>query len=476
MNSWEHPQKQMSKAEKNFWNAYNQRNFASYNNFQNLPNNMFHPVNLDKQQQLQNVIRNSKYNVLGKGAYGSIIKPALPNVIQNDILLYPNNVTKIFTAPPDVSKLETLGSMLKADKDAHFSPDMLHRYSVFSYHYPYRNTNIHASSNLEKDFPNLPKNMELNPLLLRLPFLGNSFLDIVMNKGDIKQKVSRQTQQDYETVCEQIMECLKVLRTIKKNDYIHGDVRETNVMLHPDTNEMTIIDYDWLYPSEDFFERYPYYMYHLPPECLFVFGHKGNYDDNWMFFRSGKDNGMNRDDLIEMLNLYRKDGINYFYHSNELADALLKFIRIGNHQQLFLDDQFEILRRRMFGFIKGQIDSYGFAYSLRCLFDTCGKTDGIWSLKMLRNDDLRFIKIRDFILNALIPNMMHSNAFKRWDVDRAILELDHQMTQLQIGLHGGKKNRTKNGTRKSRKIKKTGKRRATIHRNLHKKKEKSHKN
>lgn len=432
--------KPMTNEEKNFWGFSNDLVSPLQNIPRNHPNNVPKPINNATRKQLRNAIKNTKYNILGRGAYGSIIKPALPNLVRNDVTLYPENVTKLFYNAPNTSKLEQFVSILKADKQANFSPEMIHRYSVYKYHYPYRSNNIYSSSFLQQSYPKIPDNIELHPFLLRMPYLGYSFIDIVSNKFGNKQQVSKWTQEHFPIICEQIMECLKVLRSIKHAGYIHGDIRETNVMIHPNAGEMTIIDYDWFYPFDDLKERYPYYMYHLPPECMFVFNSKIKHLPHpWHAFRGGRNNGMNPDDLFNNLEFYKQRGVNYLYDSKDLAVALLAFMNMPKNKPLFLNRQFDELAKKIFDFVKDQIDSYGFAFTLRCLFDKCGEYDGIWSNNMLQYNDPTFMTIRDFILFDLIPNMMHSDAFVRWDVDRAIQELNARIKFYRIGKNNGGK-------------------------------------
>ena len=55
----------------------------------------------------------------------------------------------------------------------------------------------------------------------------------------------------------------------KEKQFIHGDVRPPNIMIQPDTGKMTLIDFDWLHPVNNFKRLYPFDVSpNIPPELL----------------------------------------------------------------------------------------------------------------------------------------------------------------------------------------------------------------
>jgi serine/threonine protein kinase len=63
---------------------------------------------------------------------------------------------------------------------------------------------------------------------------------------------------------------LQQLTTIVDQGYVHGDIRESNVMVNPKTGVFTLIDFDWYMPKREFFEEYTQNLgfYNNPPESL----------------------------------------------------------------------------------------------------------------------------------------------------------------------------------------------------------------
>jgi len=54
-----------------------------------------------------------------------------------------------------------------------------------------------------------------------------------------------------------------------REDYIHGDIRPPNLMIRPETGQLTLIDFDWLRELSMFAQEYPIQsLYHTPPELL----------------------------------------------------------------------------------------------------------------------------------------------------------------------------------------------------------------
>jgi serine/threonine protein kinase len=72
------------------------------------------------------------------------------------------------------------------------------------------------------------------------------------------------------TILEQIVKLFEQLNRLISNNHIHGDIRDTNVMLSKE-GKITIIDFDLLEPLNDFLDNYGFNMgfYSNPPETLF---------------------------------------------------------------------------------------------------------------------------------------------------------------------------------------------------------------
>ncbi len=100
---------------------------------------------------------------------------------------------------------------------------------------------------------------------LRMPHRGLS----------VKHLIERKTLGSLRAVPVQIIlgQVCKLIYQIKHmgaSGYIHGDIRDTNILVDPVTGLLTIIDFDWFAPKADFFKEYfeHFGFYSNPPETL----------------------------------------------------------------------------------------------------------------------------------------------------------------------------------------------------------------
>ena len=389
-----------------------------------------------KSNPLRRAIKHTPYTFLGEGTYGTIIQPALPNMNKSGMYSYPNNVTKFYKGEPNVSQSDNFRNTVvrRMHLTENRNQNTIHRYSMYPYHHAYSKENIRSSEALKRRFPDMDK-----PHMLRLPNLGYSFLDIV-NTKDLVQKAINIS---YKIICQQMLDCMNVVKAIRMDRKIHGDIRETNVMLQPDTGVMTIIDFDFFYPDSDFLGKYSQFFYPHPPECLFVFGYvdddaRQTYVDIWERYKNGISSGKNEHDVLT--ELFSHDQA-YIYKPDEAADGMIQFMNRRNHRNLFEHDEWEELRIYLFNNVASLfIDSYSLAYSFwSLLWDGVFASvpdNGIWQAKHIYHEDgtIRtkvvpegedpdvFRRLRDYILNTLLPNMMHADWTKRWLMNTAITE------------------------------------------------------
>jgi serine/threonine protein kinase len=71
-------------------------------------------------------------------------------------------------------------------------------------------------------------------------------------------------------ILEQVLKLYRQVEAILNSGNIHGDIRETNVMIAPNDGKMTLIDFGWLMPIDEFFEQYDHALgfYSNPPESI----------------------------------------------------------------------------------------------------------------------------------------------------------------------------------------------------------------
>jgi serine/threonine protein kinase len=198
---------------------------------------------------------------LGSGGYGFVISPALQNNIAGVATNFPENVTKVFYDKNGynsaVAKIPTISAAM--------GPNTGHRMNRYTR--PYTASILKSSIKNTYGLANEYGLTNTDPLyLLRMPNLGKDFSKVETYVDDVRRVPMN-------IIFEQITKLLTQLNNLATAGYVHGDIRETNIMFKPDTGVMTIIDFDWLYPINDFDTEYRdnYGFYSNPPESI-VFG------------------------------------------------------------------------------------------------------------------------------------------------------------------------------------------------------------
>lgn len=180
------------------------------------------------------------------GSFGCTTKPALVNNVDGVETAFPENVTKIFfntramSAKNEKEKIKknlgTLRNLLKNNA-----------YRANDYTRKYQKGNLSIA--LQRNCPQIPHKGNLE--MLRFPYLGIDMLN--PNLPSVYGMILRLP---ITTILEQMLKLMKQVQTIRDSGYIHGDIRMENVMIHPETGRMTIIDFDFFQPVNIFFEKY----------------------------------------------------------------------------------------------------------------------------------------------------------------------------------------------------------------------------
>ncbi len=192
---------------------------------------------------------------VAKGSYGCVIKPALPNRANNSEswTQYPNNVTKLFFNKNNLKKAYT-NSQTVYNLLGRNNGHKTHRYT-----HKYRSTNI--PNNVRTRCKKFGRNVKLYPL--RMKNLGNDFWAL-----DKEDKYKKYRTIYVGTILDQILKVMKQIQILVRRGLIHGDVRETNLMIHPETGIITLIDFDLLYPADTYFDEASLGFYCHPPETF----------------------------------------------------------------------------------------------------------------------------------------------------------------------------------------------------------------
>jgi serine/threonine protein kinase len=212
------------------------------------------------------------YKIRGKGTFGCVVEPALPNRIEGHWVQHPTNVSKLFHRKENVKKAtrnsKVVTSMLETN--AHRSTRQI----------TWRGANFppstQANCNLD---PNAPL------YSLRMPNLGISIKDLAKKDERIQAIPVR-------TLFEQFLALMEQVQTIQARNYVHGDIHIGNILIHPKTGVCTMIDFDWFSPKDKFFRDYReangFGFYANPPESLLMtavqrwlrFGQSGPVDED----------------------------------------------------------------------------------------------------------------------------------------------------------------------------------------------------
>ena len=182
-----------------------------------------------------------------------MLNPALPNDVEGVRTAFPKDVSKLFFKKEAYDK-----ALLTGDRMATLVGDESHRIT------PYIRTL--RGSNLTPSVQTECRIKPEDPLFpVRMPYLGRDISDIQHYYRDIRAL-------SVGIILDQIVKLTTQVKRLFEAGYIHGDIRELNVMVHPGTGMMTLIDFDYLKPKKEFITDYAgnFGYYSNPPESLLL--------------------------------------------------------------------------------------------------------------------------------------------------------------------------------------------------------------
>lgn len=197
------------------------------------------------------------YTLLGTGGYGIAFKPALPNTIEGTLTNFPENITKVFY---DFSNMNQAITQLEAiPNDIGFNKYI----EPYKKNIKRRNLPSFARNELATHGINMNNNVaavHVHDLGVDFNKLSNAEFQTPVRAIPLRSIVS-----EMKKLMEQVSRLLAA-------GFIHGDIRGPNVLIHPTTGVMNIIDFDWLSTRDDFYTNYSTHFgfYSNPPECIFV--------------------------------------------------------------------------------------------------------------------------------------------------------------------------------------------------------------
>lgn len=199
-------------------------------------------------------------NVVGKGTYGFILKPALSNRrLNGSVEEYPDEVTKAYFNQNSLNGAIKTGTKI-------YSLTGNEGHKLIPYKQPYRVSNMPASIITKLKTEDFGKT-DIAKIYGRssMPIAHMKNLGIDMKYTSLTAHVAALRKIPTGLLLEQVLKVMKQVKIFIDNKFIHGDIRPANMMINPDTGIITIIDFD-------LFEEIPEFMknnvafYNRPPE------------------------------------------------------------------------------------------------------------------------------------------------------------------------------------------------------------------
>lgn len=388
----------------------------------------------------------SSYTVLGEGTYGLVIEPALPNINETGTLQsFPGMVSKIFIKEGDYK------DALKASENISSKVSSLALNTI-----PYRKK--HAIGNIPNETLRLKIVNRYNfndyiipttrtPVyVIRMPALGNDFSNIAKSPL-LYRKLGTQPNS---VICREVLKLLNIVKSIKDAGFIHGDIRETNVLCNVDTGTMTIIDFDWFKSSGDFLKSYTQYFYSHPPELVFVLNDGAVIP---LKLPNGKITGVEKKELMTGMlenptldKNYRKNNI--FKGILQHSRNLLSWLKVSSLSAAGFNKMVDDMADAYETAAAKYTDEHKYSSLEEALIsemrDKYVATADLYGLSVALTYALHTVLIhpeqsalRDFLIYNLFPKMSHANCYKRITVEEAILMLENfirtNVPELSLG-------------------------------------------
>jgi len=336
---------------------------------------------LDFIEQIKKIF---KITFIAKGSFGAVYK-AFPNTNQTFNNVEDKVVKMYFTEDAykkEIDRQALIKSIIKSQS-----------FDIKKYNKSIKRNNISSRMNMK----NLPRDL----YMIQMPNLGNDIFEIYNNRVNLSNIPG-------EKLAREILKLLHVVNEINigkdGNSYIHGDIRDTNVLINLN-GDMTIIDFDLFDTMDAFYEKYIKFgtSIHMPLECIIVQFLKRHPGYSLTELNSKIDKiliyMLKKESLVEQWKNQRTDkGDNIHAYTttflNKIRDARKKEMsdaRIG------------------YNMIKDNIDLYGLGTCLKYL--------------MYINNSIPDI-VKTYIDDTLLPNIMDGypgdTEFTRWSIKEAI--------------------------------------------------------
>lgn len=206
----------------------------------------------------------------GSGSYGMVISPALPNTIHGKQYRFPNQVTKlIYLKKTRKNTLNTANTIRREVPELY--------YNILPYERPVTLSNIsnpeiktklkeRISKKAHVSVNTLTNNTELYPVRMKdMGYSIGSYYDSVyrLPGGDLYKSILRIP---FRTILQNMSNLAGIVNTMYERGYAHLDIRETNVLVNPNSGELHIIDFDFFMKLSNYYTKYTNIFYAHPVE------------------------------------------------------------------------------------------------------------------------------------------------------------------------------------------------------------------
>lgn len=183
---------------------------------------------------------------IAQGSYGAVYRPAFKNKKNNGTnLIYPDEITKVYFKKNTYSK--ALNNAIKIRNAIGEDP------GIKPYKHAYKKNNV---KNIIKE-ENINKHETSDNgsfYMLHMPDLGMDLFEVMK-----PESADKLTEEAILNIPFQIIKVIKQVKTLYDNELIHGDIRDVNIMIHPKTGIITIIDFDALDNRNVYFNKQTQY-------------------------------------------------------------------------------------------------------------------------------------------------------------------------------------------------------------------------
>jgi len=197
-------------------------------------------------------------NAIGSGGFGTVFSPAFVNTDFTDATHDRRNwVTKVFASKDAYEKaVANIPTIQRIGMN----------YNAFAYKRPLSLKNVPRSKRQNIRSAKKQSEPDQNTIFaIRMPNKGLSVRKIL----DERALGSLRAIPIY-IIMGQVCKAIRQMTALAENGFIHGDIRDTNLLIDPSTGIITIIDFDWFYTKAEFLNEYfrHFGFYSNPPETL----------------------------------------------------------------------------------------------------------------------------------------------------------------------------------------------------------------